>query len=199
MSKLLDILQGRDREKEEKIKREAEAATKDYERRTGATVPEEKGIIEGDVDMLVPSREYELAERGYQFGAGPSKKKPGVGAVQKLLDAGVPEPQIKEIAQELRMGRPYTFKNADGTPGGTIGGTNTGNSFIDELKAYGRKVTDDELIAKEAARAAAGPATKAAKPPRISGEAKEYYERTGVDPTRKSAVDAMKELRNKGR
>lgn len=90
----------------EKLKREAEEAERKYEEELGVQVPEEAGIEEGDVDMLIPS------------GAGMPKDtlmgqvpgKPGAGIGMAKMPAAAKYQQAWTKALEESAGRPGAYE-----------------------------------------------------------------------------------------
>lgn len=90
----------------EKLKREAEEATRKYEEELGVKVPEEPGIEEGDVDMLFPS------------GAGMPKDtlmgqvpgKPGAGVGMARMPAATRYQQAWTKALEETAGKPGAYE-----------------------------------------------------------------------------------------
>jgi len=80
---ILDKLRypGRNLERERRTKQEADAAAAKYERDVGASVPEEAGIEEGDLDMLVPGE-------GADVGVAPGSVR---GSVPNMRPGGKPD------------------------------------------------------------------------------------------------------------
>jgi hypothetical protein len=214
IEKLLN--RGRDPEAEEKIRKEAAAAKADYEADIGKPVPEEEGAEElypgeelGVLDIASTPEGAKYAEAtGFKqaavpFGASTVKDvaKKASSFIARLRSAGIPESQIKQIANDVRMGRTYTFPKKGGKLGGSIGSTSTDNEVINELKEYSRAATDSD-VAKKALEVDLGMAnattgSKVPKEPKIAGEALEYFKRTGVDPTRRNALETLEEVRKK--
>lgn len=203
---LIKKLMGRDLEKERKIKEEADRAQAQYEAAEGVSVPEEEGIIEGDETMLIPDMSGELAKKGWVGGMAPLPPSKSAKSAAKRLDelsydkiskALSPE-RLAEAAQKARLGEPVRFLSSKGELLGEIG---PGSSAYKQLAESGKAATQEATNAAPTFFKGIGNEGERAilkeKAPRISGEALELYKKTGVDPTRITALDYLKKLREK--
>jgi hypothetical protein len=219
-SSLWQRLQGRDPEKEAALKKQADAAAAQY-----GEAPEEAGVEEDsflpDPDLF-RNQENASEEQKWLDSLGPGTKMlsaalpppTAMGAageaesaatgrtsfIKKLRDTGMPEADIEKAAQELRFRGHTTIPDPEGGALKTIGQNSPDGQ---DLKYYGKiqsGIREREAPTYNYSNLAENKQlaeAKKAKAPRVSGEAKEFFERTGVDPTRKSAVDTMRELREK--
>lgn len=132
-----------------------------------------------------------------------SKVGKAASAVRKLhlddLKKVLPPEKLAKIAEEVRVKGFANLFDEAGKMLGTVGEHSDAGKL---LKAESKAA----VAAKEAAspaidygnlNAVSSAAPKVAKAPKVSGEAAEFYQRTGVDPTRKTALKTIEELRAK--
>lgn len=208
MASLRDLINSRSPEEEEKLKQESLA----FQKKMGMEdAPEEEGVIEGDLEDLVPNTNYEMGKAGWKMGmmpGGPSAIKPsakqaeavaeeGSSIIAKLRKAGFKPSEIDEAAENLRLGKSHTFHGPDG-PVYTAGPE---SALGKELNALGRTSSQ---TAEEAAGGfkyndstpateAADRAQRIAKP--IPEDRQRWIDKTGVDPRGLNGADYLKKVR----
>lgn len=207
MTSLLGLVRGR-QDRQAQVKSDSDEFQKKYTGDLERNAPVERGAEE---DSFVPSQEKELASQGWLMGAAPSEaptanavetSKAGSSVLQKMRAAGVPEQTLNEAAEGMRTNGQHTFLDPRGKPVLTVG---EHDALGQELLNHGRSM---QSAAEEAAPSINYSKERigfdatplgASKGPRMSGEAADFFKRTGVDPTRKSALQAMQELRARGK
>jgi hypothetical protein len=177
-------------------KKEREDATAQSSRDFGDTYnagqeepPEEPGIEEEEFDIRGGGMQGQL-----EAGAPRDPK----SLVSKLLAKGVPEAELKAAAQQIRMGHSgsaYIKDPAGGAPLSVGKYSPEGRELIEFSKSENLAAES----AKNAERQLGQKPRGASKAPRVSGDAAALYEKTKVDPTRKNAVEYMRELREKNK
>jgi hypothetical protein len=146
-----------------------------------------------------------VSEQGMPVGlieAAPAKAATaGKGFIRKLLDLGIPEAKVSAAAEDIRLGGHTVFTDTAGKPVLTVGEHSpAGRALADygKQQAAAREAAAGGFDYSGTAEQAAEAAPRVPKPPKISGEAKAFYDETGVDPTRRSALDTLAEMRKKG-
>lgn len=164
----------------------------------GIESPEEPGIEEGDLEDVVPYGS--TLSMATPIG---SIKKVGKKAVTKSIDelrGIIPEEKLAKIADEIRLKGLASFRASDGTliqvgdkglAGQAlkqIGKENIAKAEDAASSIDYKKLAEELPVPREAMKYRA---------PKVSGEAKDWLDKTGIDPTRKTALEYIKEAGKK--
>lgn len=197
---LLSKIQGKDPDKEDKIRREAEASQAKYERSIGEKVPEEAGIVEG-IDEGAEHRKL-----GWQMGAAPQPPKQAADDVAKLTfeqakKAFNPK-RLEAIGNDIRTQGYSHIKDGSGKLIATIGEHTPAGQGMKQMAKEGL-VTAAESgptlryapdVAPELLNVAKTPISKL-RDRGPQGPAKEWLEKKKVDIRNKTGNQVMDELR----
>lgn len=203
MPSLSDLLSGNDPDQQEKIRKQSDAFRQQMD--PSGDAPEESGVQDAS---FLPDEG--TLRKGTVMGAAPIPPEaaeadaPATGGsyIAKMRAGGVPDTEIDAAAENLRLGKPHTFMGPGQKPVLTIGPSSPAGEELAQLGKRNVQISNNDAGGYNYSQmpengSVQDSSSSVPRKPRISGDAQAFYDRTGVDPTRKSGLQAIQELRQK--